>query len=100
MPEKSQKFARYDQPSRMEPLLPEEHRLVPLLEQAHDLQRAAQFLAGSGAPAEFRQLLRAMNPYYSNKIEGQHTLPFEIERTLRNDYSKNADEARRQLLNL
>ena len=100
MPAKSQKFALYDHPSQMEPLLPGEHQLQPLLEQAHDLQRAAQSLTGAGAPAELRQLLRAMNSYYSNKIEGQHTLPFEIENALRSDYSQDQDKARRQRLAL
>ncbi len=84
----------------MGPLLPGEHLLEPLLEQAHDLQREARSLAGAGAPADLRQLLRAMNSYYSNKIEGQHTLPFEIERALRNDYSQDVDKARRQRLAL
>lgn len=100
MPAKSQKFALYDHPAQMEPLLPGEHLLEPLLEQAHDLQREARSLAGAGAPADLRQLLRAMNSYYSNKIEGQHTLPFEIERALRNDYSQDGDKARRQRLAL
>ena len=97
---KSQKFALYDHPSQMEPLLPGEHHVGSLLERAHELQRAAQSLAGVGAPAELRQLLRAMNSYYSNKIEGQHTLPFEIENALRSDYSQEPDKARRQRLAL
>jgi len=41
-----------------------------------------------------------MNSYYSNRIEGQHTLPLEIEQALRNDYSLDADKARRQRLAL
>jgi Fic family protein len=45
-----------------------------------------------------RQLLRAMNSYYSNKIEGQHTLPLEIEQALLNDYAAQPDKARRQRL--
>jgi len=98
---KSQKFPLYADPAQMEPLLPAEHRLGPLLECAHDLQRAADRLAGfaqPGALAGLRTLLRAMNSYYSNKIEGQHTLPLEIEQALRNDYSADADKARRQRL--
>ena len=84
----------------MEPLLPGERPLAPLLEQAHDLQREALRLSGTSAPPELRVLLRAMNSYYSNKIEGQHTLPIDIERALRNDYSQDADKARRQRLAL
>jgi Fic family protein len=87
----------------MEPLLPSEAKLGPLLEQAGDLIRAADRLAGMyqpGALAGLRGLLRAMSSYYSNRMEGQHTLPLEIEQALRNDYSKDADLARRQRLAL
>ena len=101
MASKSQKFELYDHSAQMEPLLPGEYALAPLLERAHDLQRAADRLAGlcqPGALADLRVLLRAMNSYYSNKIEGQHTLPLEIEQALHNDYSQDQDKARRQRL--
>jgi Fic family protein len=101
--EKSQKFELDDHPVQMEPLLPSEARLAPVLERAHDLIRQADRLAGwsrTGALSGLRQLLRAMNSYYTNKIEGQHTLPLEIEQALRNDYAKDADKARRQRLAL
>lgn len=100
---KSQKFQLYDHPSQMEPMLPSEHRLGPSLERAHDLIRKAERLAGWGPTSALpglRQLLRAMNSYYSNRIEGQHTLPQEIEQALRNDYAKDQDRARRQRLAL
>jgi Fic family protein len=48
--------------------------------------------------SDLRLLLRSMNSYYSNRIEGQHTLPLEIEQALRNDYSQDQDKARRQRL--
>lgn len=101
MPTNSQKFELYDDPAQMEPLLPGEHRLGPLLEHANDLIRQSDRLNGlcqPGALAGLRRLLRAMNSYYSNKIEGQHTLPLEIEQALRDDYAKDADKARRQRL--
>lgn len=97
----SQKFSLYDHPIQMEPLLPAEHRLRPVLECAHDLIRQSERLAGAcraGALPGLRRLLRAMNSYYSNKIEGQHTLPLDIERALRNDYAQDVDRARRQRL--
>jgi Fic family protein len=100
---KSQKFKLYDHPSQMEPLLPGEHRMGPVLEQAHDLIRKADRLSGwcpSGALPGLRQMLRAMNSYYSHRIEGQHTLPLEIEQALRNDYAQDSDKARRQRLAL
>ncbi|MEY2771740.1 MAG: hypothetical protein RIQ38_2159 [Pseudomonadota bacterium] len=101
--EKSQKFELYTHPAQMEPLLPSEARLAPVLERAHDLIRKADRLAGwrrTAGLSGLRQLLRAMNSYYSNKIEGQHTLPLEIEQALRNDYAEDADKARRQRLAL
>lgn len=97
----SQKFKLYDAPYQMEPLLPGEARRAGLLEQVHDLQRAAHQLSALCQPVgliDLRDLLRAMNSYYSNKIEGQHTLPMEIEQALRQDYSADADKARRQRL--
>ena len=100
---KSQKFPPFYDPAQMEPLLPGEHRLGGLLEQAHDLVRSADQLAGKcqpGALDGLRGLLRAMNSYYSNRIEGQHTLPVAIEQALRNDYSADAEKARRQRLAL
>ena len=100
---KSQKFQLYNDPAQMEPLLPGEQRLGPLLEQAGDLIREADRLAGMcqpGALVGLRTVLRAMNSYYSNKIEGQHTLPREIAQALHNDYSTDADKARRQRLAL
>lgn len=97
----SQKFQLYDDPAQMEPLLPGEHKLSALLERAYDLGRAADRLGAlcqPGALTDLRRLLRAMNSYYSNKIEGQHTLPIEIEQALRQAYSSDADIARRQRL--
>lgn len=99
----SQKFALYAHPADMEPLLPGEHRLGPLLERASDLIRKSDRLAGwsaAGALPGLRQLLRAMNSYYSNRIEGQHTLPAEIEQALGNQYAKDADKAKRQRMAL
>jgi Fic family protein len=97
----SQKFALYSSPHEMEPLLPSEHVAGSLLEQAHDLMAEAQRLNGfchTAARLELRGLLRSMNSYYSNKIEGQHTLPAEIEDALKSDFAQDADKARRQHL--
>ena len=101
MSDKSQKFAQYDHPAQMEPLLPAEHRLGPLLEKANDLIRASDQLAGKcqvGALEGLRGLLRAMNSYYTNRIEGQHTRPHEIEQALRQDFSQDAVLAAKQRL--
>ena len=42
-------------------------------------------------------LVRAMNCYYSNLIEGHDTHPVDIERALKNDYSKDAKRRDLQL---
>ena len=78
--------------------MPSETAQQPLLAQAHDLARAALRLAGTPVPAELRRLLRGMNSYYSNRIEGQHTRPFEIEQALRKDFSANRELAAKQRL--
>lgn len=43
-------------------------------------------------------LLRNMNSYYSNLIEGQHTTPAEIELALNSEFSEDSETARRQRL--
>ena len=54
-------------------------------EWAHDFSRCAN-------------LLRSMNSYYANRIEGQHTRPREIDQALRKDFSKDTKLAARQRL--
>jgi Fic family protein len=91
----------YDHISQFEPLLPSSHRRDGLLEKAHHLQRlalAAKGRAHASVMLSIAPLLRAMNSYYTNRIEGQHTLPIEIEQALRQDFAANADTRRRQRL--
>ncbi len=98
---KSQIIAQYDAPHQFEPLMPGSHVLGPLLERASDLARAATALGSSAAGAaqiELRSLLRSMNSYYTHRIEGEHTRPGDIERALQQDFSANADLARKQRL--
>lgn len=85
----------------MEPLLPREHAIETVLEKAHDLRTEAARLAGAcqhGVSRELARLLRSMNSYYSNKIEGEHTRPVEIERALAKVFSDDAEKARLQRL--
>jgi Fic family protein len=96
-----QKIEHYTLPHQFEPLLPGAHRMGPLLERASDLTRVAARLAMPAGQLPMRQLaelLRRMNSYYTNRLEGEHTRPSEIERALQEDYSRNADLARRQRL--
>jgi len=84
-----------------EPLFPEDRALGPLRELAHEVQREAWKLAGFAHPSVLRALdplLRAMNSYYTNRIEEQHTLPADIEKAMREDFSSNPDRAAKQRL--
>ncbi|HEX7687048.1 MAG TPA: Fic family protein [Burkholderiaceae bacterium] len=97
----SQKIEHYTHPAHFEPLLPGQHKMGPLLERASDLTRAASRLtlpAGQLPMRQLGELLRRMNSYYTNRLEGEHTRPSEIERALHDDYSRSADLARRQRL--
>jgi Fic family protein len=50
-----------------------------------------------GVADSLATLVRSMNCYYSNLIEGHDTHPVDIERALRNDYSKDAKKRDLQL---
>jgi len=98
---RSQPIKHYDHPQQFEPLMPAPAVLGPLLERASDLTRAATALgvtAGRPSQSEIGALLRSMNSYYSNRLEGEHTRPSDIERALQQDFSDNADLARKQRL--
>jgi Fic family protein len=84
----------------MEPLLITEssRQRTELTDLALELaQRAAGFRKSlpDGVMIALADLVRAMNCYYSNLIEGHDTHPIDIERALRNDYS--ADPEKRNL---
>src|SRR5580700_7036793 len=83
---------RGEQVSLMEPLVIEEgsrHR-AELSDLAFELaQKSAGFRRSLPASllTALADLVRAMNCYYSNLIEGRDTHPIDIERALKNDYS-------------
>lgn len=75
--------------SAMEPMLPEESKGLENL--ATDLVANASTLAGKVNPIlaeSIGDLVRSMNCYYSNLIEGHHTYPVDIDRALANDYAQ------------
>ena len=88
----------YYAPHQFEPLLPALRLQEPLFAKAHDLARAAMQLVSRPVPAELRTLPRGMNSSYTNRIEGQHTRPREIEQALRKDFSDDPNLAARQRL--
>ena len=72
-------------PGRIEPLVFEEHIPAELADLSVEIERAAHGL-GTGlhpcSAAELAGLVRMMNCYYSNLIEGHDTRPRDIERAL------------------
>ena len=92
----------YDHPAQFEPLLPsqglDELAVLarPVIEAAHRLQGAAN----QHTRQEIGTLVRSMNSYYSNLIEGQSTHPLNIDSALRADFSDKPNVARRQRIAL
>lgn len=85
--------------SQFQPLFPEERVLGPSQELAAQLIMECHTLRGQAGEPIVRALspkLRAMNSYYTNKIEGQHTHPAEIERALQKDFNADAALAGKQ----
>lgn len=88
--------------SMMEPLMisgTSKHR-GPLSDLALELAAQSARFRGSlpkYAEHSLANLVRAMNCYYSNLIEGHDTHPVDIERALKNDYSQNAKQRNLQL---
>lgn len=80
----------YTKPSSFEPLLPASRR-EELVALTHDIHRQAGRLEAAVPALIVREriagLVREMNSYYSNLIEGHKTLPADIERALRGNYA-------------
>lgn len=92
----------YNAPHQFEPLLPQ-MQMDALQSRAAAICQDAAELSGVAHPAtqeSLRELVRAMNSYYSNRIEGQSTSPINIERALKQEFSHESDTARLQRLAL
>jgi len=92
----------YTQPAAMEPFMPEgsKDKLAELT--CEILRKAGSLSAQIPSPVvriRAASLVREMNSYYSNLIEGHKTLPRDIERAMRQDFSKNPEERANQHLN-
>ncbi len=93
---------RDELPSAMEPLTLGEgcRRRGRIMDLAFDLARKSAGFRSSlpaGLIGPLAGLVRSMNCYYSNLIEGHDTHPVDIERALRNDYSRDARKRDLQL---
>lgn len=86
----------YERISQMEPLLPSGS--PDLEDAAREVLSSSAALGGQIHPVtrlSVVELLRIINSYYSNLIEGHFTHPIDIERAMRKDYAD--DPARRDL---
>ncbi len=99
---KPQIIAQYTHPRQFEPLLPQQ-QLDELRKRTRAVVEKSFQLTSRAHPAtvaSLRELVRAMNSYYSNRIEGQSTHPLNIARALRKDFSDKPDVAQLQRLAL
>src|SRR5580658_226314 len=91
----------HTKPAAMEPLLPDSSRPALAELTCEILRKTGQLSAQLPSPI-IRQriagLVREMNSYYSNLIEGHNTLPRDIERAMRKDYSSNPEKRANQHL--
>ena len=60
------------------------------------MSAALRASASPEARSALREIVRSMNSYYSNRIEGQATHPANIERALQHNFSDKPDVAKRQ----
>src|SRR6202158_5064797 len=102
MPVISRAEDRAESIAAMEPLLIGETSRFrgPLTDLAVELvQKSARFRGSlpESLLTSLADLVRAMNCYYSNLIEGHYTHPIDIERALKGDYSHDAKKRDLQL---
>lgn len=91
-----------DHPQQFEPLIPRSIGSALAL-QSRRVVVASLRLSGCVHPQtaqRLRELVRTMNSYYSNRIEGQSTHPLNIDRALHKDFSDQPDVAQRQRIAL
>lgn len=89
----------YDSPHQFLPLQPSEALLQPYRERASAVVDRAAELGGLAHPVtreSLRELLRSMNSYYSNRIEGQSTTPKNIDAALHQNFSDRPEIAHLQ----
>lgn len=91
----------YDHIFQFEPLIPE--NAAGLEDLAFDLTNRSASLSRELHPVTLngiRELLRVINSYYSNLIEGHSTHPIDVERAMRKDYSDDPAKRDRQIESL
>jgi len=102
MTNKSPLRTLYDHPSDMEPLLPGTGE-APWSDRVWELIRGAERLRAALHPItrqRVAELVRSMNSYCSNLIEGHRIRPRDIDAALQQDFSANADQRALQIQHL
>ena len=82
----------------MEPMLPTPSReledlIIEMIQKASTLTSQIPNIVQK----TIGELVRSMNCYYSNLIEGHHTHPYDIERALKKEYSQEIEKRNLQL---
>jgi Fic family protein len=93
----------YREIHEFEPMLPSDRLMAELYPVAERIVVASVKLTSAAHAATrdaMRELVRQMNSYYSNRIEGRSTHPINIARALQHDFSSRPDEARLQRIAL
>lgn len=91
----------FDHPRHMEPMFPgESSGLVDLAMEVFRKSASLDDLLHPIVRKEVTRLLRHINSYYSNRIEGEHTTPADIERAVKKEYSRDEKKKRLQLLSV
>lgn len=93
----------YDHPSQFEPLLisassPFYRKLIGLAQDLAEHNARLDASVHKDAARALSDLVRAMNCYYSNLIEGHHTLPIEIDRAMQKDLKESPSQSELQML--
>ncbi len=87
----------YTNPAAMEPMFPDEEALEDLVIGVIRESAALSRMLHPTTRGPVVEMLRTINSYYSNLIEGHGTHPYDIERAMREEYSDEPAERALQL---
>lgn len=78
--------------SAIEPIIPTDSRILDLAQSTYAVAEALGKELHPRTLAAIRELLRTVNSYYSNLIEGHDTHPIDIDRAMKQEFSKDTRE--------
>jgi Fic family protein len=95
--EEARELGFFTRVSEMETMTVENGQLEDMAAQMMVKSAALSLLLPSATQASMHELLRIINSYYSNMIEGNSTHPIDIERAARKDYSTDPAKRNKQI---